>query len=951
MSIADNESGGNQSTPRGRLADGEEAGKVKQKRRSMTMPPSEQEQVAATVKKPPTRQFRSARYIVESKGFAALTAVLTIYALIGDDIKYLSFNKPVDGFFFWATIVCLVVFSSEVVLSCIGKPGYFGGFFFVLDVVSTITLLLDLETVSGSLFGDNDIRSSRTAKLGSKAGRVARVLRLVRIFKLYKAIYEARQARRKREEKVRNPPGDEDPDDWDDINVDNRNETLQRESNVGKKLSELTIRKVIVLVLFMMLVVPFLSIEESEKFDYALFYTANTVNEALGAMVEARMNSSADEAVKEATMRTYHQRLLENVYFHNWYIQVLLKNGGCKKGKRTICFDRMGTFIFWVGINAPKNRMEEVREIAKLAVIPYDVVDAFEKDNSNEELYYTLGKLPEKIKRSMGEPWYECDDPKMPHTASIGFSLLGEKISGEVDYVVRCPDDLRMSEVSRMDPIKQNDFWNLLFWYDRRRQMRWEAAYALQLMAFVCTALLGTSLFFSNDANTLVLNPVEKMISKVEIIRENPLMAMKMADDEFKAEEMERAKRNKQKQHGMDRCSRVKDIMFCVSREGKKEPMETVVLEKTIIKLGSLLALGFGEAGSAIIEHNMSGVDSACVDAMIEGMHVECIIGATRIRDFGIATEVLQAKVMTFVNQIAEIVHGVVDEFHGASNKNNGDTFLTIWRTHDVTPTRIKKLADMSMLAVCRMLGCVHRSQVLSYYRGHPGIQQRLGRCCRITISSGLHYGWAIEGAVGSEFKIDASYLSPNVSIAETVERATTIYGVHVLVAESVVKICTPDMASKCRLVDRVVITGSVEPMEIYAIDLDPMLLAIESQPANRLVWNSRQRFKARQFLEAEKYEKLDEDIHMVEFFNENQDVTSMRFRYTLEFIHVFKMGYQNYSLGEWQVAQRFLSRTRIMLGVHDGPSSALLRFMEKPHSFQAPDWWQGVRDLGMAKL
>ena len=41
--------------------------------------------------------------------------------------------------------------------------------------------------------------------------------------------------------------------------------------------------------------------------------------------------------------------------------------------------------------------------------------------------------------------------------------------------------------------------------------------------------------------------------------------------------------------------------------------------------------------------------------------------------------EVLQNKVMTFVNQIAEIVHGVVDEFHGAANKNNGDTFLMIW--------------------------------------------------------------------------------------------------------------------------------------------------------------------------------------------------------------------------------------------------------------------------------
>jgi hypothetical protein len=41
------------------------------------------------------------------------------------------------------------------------------------------------------------------------------------------------------------------------------------------------------------------------------------------------------------------------------------------------------------------------------------------------------------------------------------------------------------------------------------------------------------------------------------------------------------------------------------NRKGKKakqQPqMETVILEQTIIKIGALLALGFGEAGSKII--------------------------------------------------------------------------------------------------------------------------------------------------------------------------------------------------------------------------------------------------------------------------------------------------------------------------------------------------------------
>merc|ERR1719261_1134543 len=107
---------------------------------------------------------------------------------------------------------------------------------------------------------------------------------------------------------------------------------------------------------------------------------------------------------------------------------------------------------------------------------------------------------------------------------------------------------------------------------------------------------------------------------------------------------------------------RIRDVLLCSHKHRDTEPMETVILEKTIIKIGSLLALGFGEAGANIIEHNMSGVESAMVTAMVEGTRVECIIGYARIRDFSTATEVLRGNVMTFVNQIAEIVHGVVDE-------------------------------------------------------------------------------------------------------------------------------------------------------------------------------------------------------------------------------------------------------------------------------------------------
>ncbi len=47
----------------------------------------------------------------------------------------------------------------------------------------------------------------------------------------------------------------------------------------------------------------------------------------------------------------------------------------------------------------------------------------------------------------------------------------------------------------------------------------------------------------------------------------------------------------------------------------------------------------------------------------------------------------------------------------------------------------------------------------------------------KVKMGFGLHVGWAIEGAIGSEFKIDSSYLSPNVNMASRIEAATKQYG------------------------------------------------------------------------------------------------------------------------------------------------------------------------------
>jgi class 3 adenylate cyclase len=64
----------------------------------------------------------------------------------------------------------------------------------------------------------------------------------------------------------------------------------------------------------------------------------------------------------------------------------------------------------------------------------------------------------------------------------------------------------------------------------------------------------------------------------------------------------------------------------------------------------------------------------------------------------------------------------------------------------------------------------------------------------KVKMGFGLHQGWAIEGAIGSIHKIDASYLSPNVNMASRLEAATKQYGVNLLLSGSHQEVLSEDI-------------------------------------------------------------------------------------------------------------------------------------------------------------
>jgi class 3 adenylate cyclase len=95
---------------------------------------------------------------------------------------------------------------------------------------------------------------------------------------------------------------------------------------------------------------------------------------------------------------------------------------------------------------------------------------------------------------------------------------------------------------------------------------------------------------------------------------------------------------------------------------------------------------------------------------------------------------------MAFVNEIAELVHGVVDRFSGTPNKNIGDAFLFVWKfsnkivrishsTGEIIPRNehaVSQLADMSLISFIKALAAVRKSSTLDKYRQLEDIKYKI---------------------------------------------------------------------------------------------------------------------------------------------------------------------------------------------------------------------------------
>eukprot|EP00493_Phyllostaurus_siculus_P027793 UN28141 len=139
--------------------------------------------------------------LVDSTGWTITSSAATIISLFLRDMVLMTMPKSydavaLDGFL----TLCVIYFTLELILATIAKENFFGSFFFTLDVVGTVSLILDVPWIQDSIKSalGIDIALLTVAK-GGRMGRAARsagiskmTTRFIRMVRMLRVVRTAR---------------------------------------------------------------------------------------------------------------------------------------------------------------------------------------------------------------------------------------------------------------------------------------------------------------------------------------------------------------------------------------------------------------------------------------------------------------------------------------------------------------------------------------------------------------------------------------------------------------------------------------------------------------------------------------------------------------------------------------------------------------------------------------
>ncbi|CAD8157087.1 unnamed protein product [Paramecium octaurelia] len=855
---------------------------------------------------------------IDGWGFSLLMALVTIYALFGDDIRILSVNKDGDDIFFILTSICIACFTIEIVLTCIVNPAYLFNFYFWLDLISTATMILDIGWITDHWYGDEgDVQNAATLKaLGKasrtarKAARVIRIIRLVRLIKLYK--HARQQIEKEKQKSILQELLLKDEQKLNSSQQQHQQQQNKQKQNYLIRISILQQNK---------------KKPKTGDLNSQLPYINKSKHSR--SQSEHDQNSSNNEQLKQST--------------HSQSDQIKESHVGSQL--QDLVMRRAITIIISILISIPILTLDTYSEIINSYDSGIFRISQFRKNLPitnmliqqyvqfhNPEIYPIQSVLV--LQDDLNQVYTEYNYTTNPDWFQSTEMVKSQYRFSDQQYFVTTDDDNQLITYSVSDLVDYNKI---------------NAILSIFQTVFVCIVLALSAILFNKDVTELIIEPIETMIQKIELIANNPLEAVNIEEQEdLITQELEKNK----------------DIQKIRQRQ-IEQTTETYLLQELIMKIGALLAVGFGEAGSEIIAENIKKGGS--VDPMIPGKRVLAIFGFCDIRNFTDATEVLQEDVMVFVNEIAEIVHFTVDSYGGSVNKNIGDAFLLVWKYPDMkyhvdpqtnklilhSDHNVKQRGDMAVLSFLKIIISVSLSKKLDKYKRHEGLNSRIKDYC-VRMGFGLHLGWGIEGAIGSSFKIDASYLSPNVNMASRLEAATKQFGTYILISGVLKRNLTQACQNHIRLIDVVTVKGSIEPVELYTVDLSiKNLLNKFKEPRDIFDISRMKPREQKQFRVVNRYKRNlliksveDDKIQLATLFEKDEDLIAARELYTQEFYDTWISGFNSYIRGEWDEAQKIFMKTLTMIPEHkDGPSNTLLEVINSAGG-RAPYDWKGFREL-----
>ncbi len=454
--------------------------------------------------------------------------------------------------------------------------------------------------------------------------------------------------------------------------------------------------------------------------------------------------------------------------------------------------------------------------------------------------------------------------------ASTMVVLHGQTTTGNMEFAEKAVDVARFRAVPNLFSYttnsSKNDFYINFTWPEERierlrkqeirsitvtdvygqstgmfniaKEVDQRATMELFLLGFILLSWFFGVAAFGAPINALVIVPIERAVKLLGMLVMDPLGYQNTLQyKNFLTEADQIAKNNGQ-----------------WTREVLKG-METEFLMSTIVRIGSLMKVGFGPAGVQIIRNNLTKKDFEDTGTLLlnsQGSMVSCIFLFCDIRSFTDVTECLQEEVFSFTNRIAAVVHSICSSYGGSANKNIGDAFLISWKLDDSFRQSRRSLkgkvksyqADKALFSVVKICIALHhddhyvemlsehaKETLLNKLKDRPGPTVQIG--------FGLHAGKAVEGAIGSQRKIDATYVSMAVEMAETLESSTKKYKVPMLMSESFHKLLQPRRRQRCRKIDQVMVEnessaevdrkGKVIELFTYDVDIDALWNDTES--------------------------------------------------------------------------------------------------------------------------